>query len=60
MVDNANALLLPYFHSYTRYLELVYNKWVLLLLVAAVLEIYTMHRLGSELRKEENSTPVAQ
>ena len=60
MVDNANALLLPYFHSYTRYLELVYNKWVLLLLVAAVLEIYTMHRLGSELRKEENSTPAAQ
>ena len=32
---------------------MVFNKWVLLLLVAAVLEIYTMHRISSELDKEQ-------
>ena len=30
----------------------IYNKWVLLLLVAAVLELYTTHRIASELKKE--------
>lgn len=33
------------------YLSTVYNKWVVVLLVAAVLEIYTMHRMNSELKK---------
>lgn len=53
MVDSAYQLLRDAFSDYTTYLNLVYNKWVLLLLVAAILEMYTMHRISSELRKED-------
>ncbi|HEY9542885.1 hypothetical protein [Prevotella sp.] len=52
MVDNAYGLLRPMFHDITSYLTYVYNKWVVLLLIAAILEIYTMHRISSELEKE--------
>ncbi len=52
MVDSAFQLLRDAFLDYTSYLSLVYNKWVLLLLVAAFLEMYTMHRISSELKKE--------
>ena len=38
-------------------LQLIYNKWVLLLLVAAILEIYTMHRISHLLKKEEDRLP---
>ena len=55
MVDSAYQWLRDYFTEYTTYLEMVYNKWVLMLLVAAILEIYTMHRISSLLAKEENS-----
>ena len=34
------------------YIEYVYNKWVIVLLIAAVLQLYSMHRIGSELDKE--------
>ena len=53
MVDNAYMLSQSLFDNYASYLEMVFNKWVLLLLVAAVLEIYTMHRISSELDKEQ-------
>lgn len=53
MVENTFLLLPHLFSSYTQYLELLYNKWVLLLLVGAVLEMYTMHRLSAELRREK-------
>ena len=55
MVENVYMLLQPLFSSYAQYLELLYNKWVLLLLVAAVLEMYTMHRLQAELGKEADA-----
>ena len=35
------------------YFNLIYNKWVMLLLAAAILEMYSMHRIASELKKEE-------
>ncbi len=38
--------------SYITYIEYVYNKWVIVLLIAAMLQLYSMHRLGSELEKE--------
>ena len=38
--------------SYITYIEYVYNKWVVLLLAAALLQLYSMHRIGSELEKE--------
>ena len=53
MVDNAYMLSQSLFDNYASYLEMVFNKWVLLLLVAAVLELYTMHRISSELDKEQ-------
>ncbi|WP_036911426.1 hypothetical protein [Prevotella sp. FD3004] len=34
------------------YIEYVYNKWVLVLLIAAILQLYSMHRIGCELEKE--------
>lgn len=52
MVDSAYWFIQKAFTSYTAYLEYVYNKWVVLLLVAAILEIYTMHRISHELGKE--------
>ena len=60
MVDTAYGFLMPLFADgktsgtgYITYIELVYNKWVLPLLIAAILEVYTVHRLDSELKKEE-------
>jgi hypothetical protein len=59
MVDTAYGFLMPLFADgktsgtvYITYIELVYNKWVLPLLIAAILEVYTVHRLDSELKKE--------
>ena len=56
MVDSAYQFFLPLFNDgqntgYFTYLEYIYNKWVVLLLVAAILEIYTTHRITSELNK---------
>ena len=38
--------------SYITYIEYVYNKWVIVLLIAALLQLYSIHRIGSELEKE--------
>ena len=38
--------------DYHIYIEYVYNKWVIVLLVAAILQLYSMHRIGHELEKE--------
>jgi hypothetical protein len=38
--------------SYITYIEYVYNKWVITLLIAAILQLYSTHRIGSELAKE--------
>ena len=55
MIENAFSLLMDNLFSgnYDAYLDYIYNKWVLLLLVAAILEIYTMHRISSLLDKEQ-------
>lgn len=38
--------------SHITYLQYVYNKWVVTLLIAAILQLYTTHRIGNELEKE--------
>ena len=38
--------------SHLDYLQYVYNKWVITLLIAAILQLYTSHRIGHELEKE--------
>ena len=39
--------------NYFAYIEMVYNKWVVLLLIAALLEIYTTHRIDHEHKKKK-------
>lgn len=42
-----------YYGIYIKYIyNNIFNKWVLLLLIAAVLEVYTVHRISHELKKE--------
>ena len=52
MVDTAWGFFKSLFGNYLDYLTYVYNKWVVLLLIAAVLEVYTMHRLDHELSQK--------
>ena len=41
------------FHlNHITYLQYVYNKWVVTLLIAAVLQLYTTHRIDHEMEKE--------
>ena len=35
--------------SHITYIEYVYNKWVVTLLIAAVLQLYSTHRIANEL-----------
>ena len=53
MVDMAYRFLQSAFDNYLTYYNTIYNKWVVLLLIAAILEMYTMHRIEHELSKEE-------
>lgn len=59
MVDSTYGFLLPLFHDYSgnagyyTYISYVYNKWVILMLIAAVLEVYTTHRISHELGKKD-------
>ena len=38
--------------SQVDYVQYVYNKWVIVLLIAAILQLYSSHRIGHELEKE--------
>ena len=42
--------------SYIDYITYIYNKWVLTLLIAALLQLYSIHRIDRELAKEANSS----
>ena len=42
--------------SYITYIQYVYNKWVVVLLIAAILQIYMIHRIGHELEKEADTS----
>ena len=53
MVDNAYGFLRPIFGNQIDYITYVYNKWVVLLLIAAIIEVYAMHRIDHELKKEK-------
>ena len=57
MVENAYNFLLPFFQNHVHnglnaYIIYIMGKWVVLLLVAAILEVYTTHRISNELEKE--------
>ena len=42
--------------SHIDYITYIYNKWVLTLLIAALLQLYSIHRIDRELAKETNSS----
>jgi len=42
--------------SYITYIQYVYNKWVVVLLIAAILQLYATHRIGHELEKESDNS----
>ena len=52
MVDNAYRFMQQVFTNYAAHFQYVFNKWVLLLLVATVLKKYTIHCYSTELSKE--------
>lgn len=57
-LENNWNFLMPFFCNYgikglTAYYQYVaHNNWVVVLLIAAVLELYSMHRISNELIKE--------
>ena len=57
MLENSFRFLLPLFvnnikNGYYLYVNYINNNWVVVLLVAAIIEIYTTHRISHELGKE--------
>ena len=53
MVDTVHGLFIDLFDNRVAYLTYVYNKWVVFLLIAAILELYTVHRISNELKKQD-------
>ena len=52
MVDTVYAFARNWFSNCEMYITYFKNNWVLLLLIAALLELYTTHRISRELEKE--------
>lgn len=52
MADNVFGLFRPLFSNVVDYINYLFNKWVVVLLVAAILEVYTVHRIDHELSKK--------
>ena len=46
------AVIVTTLNGYEVYMRYIYNNWVVALLLAAVLEIYTMYRISDELTRE--------
>lgn len=44
------------FQAHTNYMEYINNKWVVALIIAAMLEMYSINRISYELKKEESKT----
>ena len=57
MLENVYKFFFPLFantiEGYNTYIYVVYNNWVVALLIGAVLEIYTTHRIAYVIKKEE-------
>ena len=52
IVDSTYNFLRPTFENQESYITYLYNKWVLLLLIAAILEVYATHRIDYLLKKQ--------
>lgn len=57
LLENVFRIIFPYVATsvdgYNNYLRYVNNNWVVALLIAALLEMYTTHRIAYELKKEQ-------
>ena len=60
MVEDAYHFLRPIFtgslDGYSSYVSIFHHNWVILLLISAVIEMYTTHRISYELQRESSST----
>ena len=56
MVEDSYMFLRPVFSNtaegYTTYVNVFHHNWVILLLISAILEMYTSHRISYELKKD--------
>lgn len=52
MTDKVYGFFRPLFSNMVDYTNYLFNKWVVVLLIAAILEVYTVHRLDHELSKK--------
>jgi len=52
MIDSQYHFLRPLFSSQSDYIIYAYNKWVAFMLAGALIQLYTTHRISSELKKE--------
>lgn len=56
LVENVFHLVFPFFaktiDGYNAYVHYIHNNWVVALLIAAIFEMYTTHRISYELNKE--------
>lgn len=59
MLEDTYQLLFPYMatsiEGYNNYVHYVHNNWVIALLIGAVLELYTTHRMSYEFKKEDRN-----
>ena len=51
LIDTHYLFMKPYF-SLETYYTYFYNKWVVLLLAGALMQLYTTHRISNELQKD--------
>lgn len=52
LVDTVYGFFRDFFSSYENYVTYLYNKWVIILFLATLLELYTVHRIDYELSKK--------
>lgn len=59
MVEDAYHFLRPIFtgslDGYSSYVSIFHHNWVILLLISAVIEMYTTHRISYELKRESST-----
>ena len=57
LIENTFHIIYPLFATsidgYNAYVHYIYNNWVIALLIAAILEMYSTHRIAAVLKKED-------
>ena len=52
LVDTVYGFFRDFFSNYENYVTYLYNKWVVVLFLETLLELYTVHRIDYELSKK--------